>query len=129
MRKLKFIFILLWVISAVWISLCESGIIVEGYFKGSVEHEYGLMMLSAITALGGSFLACRLFAFAYVREQLTAQTDAAPALLRWNKVRLAILSAAIFPSLVIYYGTLNNSSLYAFLIAITASLFCWPSDN
>ena len=45
----------------------------------------------------------------------------------WNIVRLALIEAPLFFSLVVYFLTKNNSMLFCAGIAIMALIFCKPS--
>lgn len=48
---------------------------------------------------------------------------------RWNAVRLVLLALPVVAGLFTYYLTLSTKGVLCTLIALTASLFCIPSEN
>lgn len=48
---------------------------------------------------------------------------------RWNAVRLVLLALPVVAGLFTYYLTLSTKGVLCALIALTASLFCIPSEN
>ncbi|MBQ9569519.1 MAG: hypothetical protein IJR24_05495 [Alloprevotella sp.] len=96
----------------------------------SAGGEYAANLFCFITAVGGTYLACRLFAFQRVKAELYAAgaRSTLPAHRRWNNRRLVILAIAIFPSLFLYYaGSFSQTALYSALLALAGSLLCWPT--
>ncbi|MBR1712321.1 MAG: hypothetical protein IJ722_02810 [Alloprevotella sp.] len=129
MRRLQVIFVLIWAVTALWVALQEAGTLPQGFLPATPVAAYVQQLLCIATAVGGSFLACRLFVVRRVRAELSAPDagSAAAALRKWSGVRLALNALAILPSAFLYYAAgFSQPSLYCLLIALTASLLCWP---
>lgn len=47
----------------------------------------------------------------------------------WSGARLAILAVPVLVGFLTYYMTLSNKGLLCALIGLTASLFCYPSEE
>lgn len=47
----------------------------------------------------------------------------------WNIIRLGLLVLPLFAGFFSYYMALSNSGLLCALIALTASLFCFPTEE
>lgn len=129
MKQQQLIFVSIWLIVALWVLLEEFSLLPQGFIGLSAEGEYLCNLLCFLTAVGGTYLACRLFAFKRVKKELfpTEGTPDLEAHRRWNNRRLAIVAAAILPSTFLYYAaTYSQTALYCALLALAGSLLCWP---
>ena len=130
MKHQRIAFIAIWLTAFLWISLQELSLLPQGFLPMSAGGEYAANLFCFITAVGGTYLACRLFAFQRVKAELYAAgaRSTLPAHRRWNNRRLVILAIAIFPSLFLYYaGSFSPTALYSALLALAGSLLCWPT--
>ena len=132
MRRHQAIFVLIWATTALWAALQEAGTLPQGFLSAAPVAAYVQHLFCILTAVGGSFLACRLFVVRRVRAELSDRDGraAASALRKWSGVRLALNALAILPSAFLYYAAgFSQTCLYCLLIALAASLLCWPRDN
>jgi hypothetical protein len=56
-------------------------------------------------------------------------TEALSNYLFWSGVRLGILEIAVLLNVFVYYLTLDNVGAFCGIIALTASVFCLPSEK
>ena len=125
MNILRLLFFGMWLLVGLWCLACEMDFITEGFLGHSPMLSYAFSTLCVITAVGGSWLACRLLAFPRIKQEV--ETDkTGRALKKWSAIRLSINSLAIFPSAICYYGLTDTTALYCMLLALTASLLCIP---
>lgn len=131
MKIQQIVFILIWLVVICWVVLCELNVLPQGYLFGSADAEYISNMFCILTAVGGTYLACRLFVFKRAKAELyDEEGNIVPeAYRRWNNRRLLLLALAIFPSAFCHYaGPLSQTPLFCMLLALTGSLLCWPSS-
>lgn len=122
--------IALWIATAAWAALSETGLVPTDYVAPSPETTYALDMLSIATAIGGGWAAMRLLSLEYVRRKIAdAPLPAALAAYgRWATLRLAVMGLALWYNVAVYYAcTAHTTAAYCLLIAAGASLFCIPS--
>ena len=105
MKFLRLLFFSMWLLVGLWCLSCETNFIIEGFLGHSPMLNYIFSTLCVITAVGGSWLACRLLAFPRIKQEVEKDTTG-KVLEKWSLVRLAINSLAIFPSAICYYGSL-----------------------
>lgn len=132
MKKYQILFILLWAVVLLWIILQEADLLPQAFLPNSPVARYTCDLLSAATAIIGTYLACKLFAFEKIKKQLADEEEdnAHEAQKKWNGMRLLILAIAILPSAFIYYAqAFSQTALFCMLIALTGSLFCWPYEK
>ncbi len=113
-----------------WIALSEAEILPTEYIPSDPETDYMLNVVSILTALGGTFLSLRLFAFGKVRKSILQPDPLAAfkAYTKWATVRILIIASAIMTNTVLYYASSHaESSKYCLLIALVGIFFCWPS--
>ena len=130
MKQQQTYFILIWLAVIVWIFLCELDVLPQGYLFGSADAEYISNIFCILTAVGGTYFACKLCAFKRAKSELydTEGNPVPEAHRRWNNRRLALLALAILPSAFCYYaGPLSQTPLYCTLLALAGSLLCWPA--
>ncbi len=120
----------IWLLCGLWVVLSEAELLPTDYIAPGSETDYALSLITIVTALGGTFFALRFFTFARIRQALQG-TDAArteAAYVRWATVRAVLVAVAVWTNAVIYYASNSaTSAKYCLLIAMIATLFCWPS--
>lgn len=132
MKLQKMVFMGLWLLVALWALLQETDVLRHGFLQLGAEGEYVANLLCFVTAVGGTYFACRLFAFRCVRRELFPDDGGVDfaAYRRWNNRRLMLLAVAILPSAFLYYaGSFSQTALYCALLALAGSLLCWPSET
>lgn len=131
-RILQAVQLAVWAVTVCYIALSEAEWLPTCHCAGSVQAEYVAQLVSVATALAGSYVALRLFAFQSVKK-LVAQADEAEAMRAFRKyalLRTAIVAVALWSNAVLYYVlSYQQTALYCFLISAAASLFCWPSES
>ena len=125
MKILQLIYIAIWLSVGLLTLMFETGFLTEGFFDNSPAFSYIVSIVFIVTAVGGSWLACRLLAISHIKKEMENDTSGF-AQKKWTAIRLSITALAIYPSLISYYGLPGTTPLYCLFIALTASLLCMP---
>lgn len=132
MKPLQTAFVALWAAVVLFALLCEINLLPTAYIVDTPVAVYATSLLCIVTAVAGSFFACRLLVTKRAAAEINVpdEAQAAAAWKKWNARRLMLNAVAIVPSAFIYYAqSFSQTSLYCLLIALTASLLCWPAER
>lgn len=129
---LRLFYSVILLLAMIWIVLSESEILPVHYLHSSATGDYCLSLLSAVTALGGTYCCLRLPALKSSRRQtqLALGQGGGPYAGRWRLVQLVLLAVALWTNAVLYYATpYSPTPKYCLLIAFLTAVFCWPAPN
>lgn len=108
----------------------ETDIITVGVYAGDAVMEYALGTFSILMTIALVPLSLKLFSVIMEKKIQHVQLQKALVLYKkWSIIRLMILALVTYLNLLIYYLTLNNIGGLCALIALTASVFCLPSER
>lgn len=128
----KALFWLMLLIAACYAALSETGMLPTDYASSDNTALYGMELLSVGSCLVGVYFALRLFAFERVKQEIGQDNAQAAkqARRKWELVRTAIIAAALWTNVALYYASsYTNNPKYCLLIALIACVFCRPSDE
>lgn len=131
MKRLQIVYICIALLIGTYVLLSETGVLPTNCIAATPETDYWMSITSIFTAFGGTFLALRLLAFDAVKKSVEQRdrNKAQRAWLKWNKLRLGIISLAMITNVGLYYTTdQNTTAMYCMLVAFIGFLFCWPSE-
>lgn len=101
-----------------------------GIYADNVRVSYLTETLGILLAASCVPLALKLFSWVLVKKiDMVSIPEALRLYFRWSSVRLLMLEITTLVNILIYYLTLSNTGLLCALIALTASLFCVPSEK
>lgn len=90
-----------------------------------VSETVGILMVASCVPV-----ALKLFSWVLIRKiDMVSFPEALRLYFVWSSVRLLMLEVALIINILTYYLTLSNTGLLCALIALTASLFCIPSEK
>jgi len=131
-KKLQVAQVAVWAVTACYVLLSEAEWLPTCFAQTSVQTEYWAQVYSVVSALAGSYVALRLFAFSCIKKKI-ARADEAKAMCAFRKcvgLRTTLVAIAMWSNAVIYYAlSFHQTALYCFLISAVASCFCWPSED
>lgn len=129
-KQLKYLYIAFWFIAIAAVVLCEVFDEWGGKYADNDKAIYlGETILILLTII------CIPFSLKYYARMLTNKidklgiADAIKAYRTINYLRLALLALPLWIGLYIYYQMLSTTGILCALIALTASLFCVPSEK
>lgn len=130
----RLISVLKWELATVWllvfiiILLGETDVIPNGLVQPHSAAEFKLNTVAVVLVVIGIPSAIRLFTLNTTRGLRRMNNEEA---LRsyhiWSIVRMGILGLTAVFSVVVYYLATSVSGILCALIALVATLFCWPS--
>lgn len=129
-RNLNIGYIVFWVIPAVLLFAGEFELFPVGVLAGNVRATYfcetiGILLTAACVPLS-------LKLFSLVLKKKIDQLTIPVALKRYEQlsyIRLALLESAVIFNITYYYLALSTTGNLCMLVALTASLFCLPSEK
>lgn len=127
--QLKRAFMTLWLLAIIGVIVGETGGdwigIYADLFRVTYFAETGVILLTAICVP----ISLKLFAWVLVRKiDQVSFLEALRLYAIWSIVRIVLLLLPVIAGLLVYYLTLSNTGVLCALIALTASLFCLPSE-
>ncbi len=121
---------LFWGIMVLTVVGFESGLFAEGLYAADARMEYLLQTVAILLAILLIPVSLKLFSWALTnRVRPLPLLEALKCYRRWSLIRLVMMGVAALSNLVVYYLTLNQLSMFCALMAMVASLFCWPSSK
>lgn len=128
--RIKTLFGLYWLLPILLVILGETGGDWVGMYAGDVRFSFFAETITILLAAICVPVSLRLFSWVLIKKINTAAISQALRLyVFWSGVRLAILAIPVLVGFHIYYMTLSNKGLLCALIALTASLFCFPGEE
>lgn len=128
--KLKIGYVLFWVLPLLILILGECDMEWVGLYADNARISYvsetvGILMVASCVPL-----ALKLFSWVLIKKiDMVSFPEALKLYFVWSSVRLLMLEVALIINILTYYLTLSNTGLLCALIALTASLFCIPSEK
>lgn len=127
---LKAEFLVAWLIAAVVACLGETDIIPNGLIMPNSTGEFKANTVVVILTVIGVPLALKLFSLNTTKGLRRMDNDEAlKAYHVWSVVRMTILCLDAALGLAAYYVTLNVTGALCALVALAASVCCWPSSS
>jgi hypothetical protein len=130
-KRLKVYFITFWLLPVLIAIVGESGIFdCVGIYAGNVRLTYIVESLTIIvTAISVPVV---LKYFARILSKKIDHVSSAEALHLysfWSGIRMLVLAVLVIFGFTIYYLMLSTTGMLCAFIALTASLFCYPSEK
>lgn len=130
LSQMKAQFIAFWILPVLLILLGETGSEWVGMYADNVRTIYifetTTILLTAICVP----ISLKLFAWVLInRIDKKSIINAIRLYVFWSGIRLLLLSLPVLMGFMVYYLTLSNKGVLCAFIALTASLFCLPSEK
>ena len=130
LKVLRGTYMILWVLPVVLCVLYETGVFPEGIYAGDARMEYMLQTVCILLTVCLIPFSLRLFNLNLVKRiKELPLVDALKSYRRWSEVRLLLLCVPILLNMSFFYLTLNTTGIFCATMALTASLFCVPSES
>jgi len=128
--RLKGIFILFWMIPITGVILGENGDEWVGVYADNVSLRYFAETCAILLTAVCVPLSLKLFALVLKRKiDKVSLPDALSLYWFWSCVRMLLLFLPVLVGFCVYYLVLSTTGVLCVLIAMTASLFCLPSEE
>jgi len=128
--KLKGVYVFFWLIAILMVVWGEMDAFWVGSCADDVQLIYLLETLLILMTAVCVPVSLKLFSWILVRKiDMMSISDALQAYLKANHLRLLLLAIPVYAGIVIYYLMMSSSAILCALIALTASLFCVPSEK
>ena len=105
--------------------LFETDVLPSGLWSEALSAEFICRCIMEVVALGGIWLALRLFRFQRVHADLMARKSVA--LQKWGMLRLLLLEAPMLLNTILYYMYMQTTYGYLAIIALLTLPFVYPS--
>ena len=105
--------------------LFENEVLPMGTWNEQLSAEFLCRCNMEVVALGGIYLALRLFKFQRVHQDLVTRKE--PALKKWGILRLLLLQLPMFLNTLLYYMFLQATYGYLAIIAALSLPFLYPT--
>lgn len=131
-KKMQAAQAIVWVLTACYVIMSETGWLPTCSVSFPVYAEYWAQIYSVVSALAGSYIALRLFAFRRIKEKIGRQEEpkALRTYCRYAGLRIGLIAVVMWSNALMYYiHSFHPTTLYCFLISAVASCFCWPSKT
>ncbi len=130
LKTLKVQFFLFWLIPILLFVAYETNLLGVGTYADDPQMQYVWETIGILVAIACVPLALKLFSIVLKKKIDEVSFPAALSKYQlWSGIRLGILEFAALLNIVVYYFTLNNIGGLCALIAMTASLFCFPGEK
>lgn len=130
LKVLRGTYMILWVLPVVLCVLYETGVFPEGIYASDARMEYMLQTVCILLTVCLIPFSLRLFNLNLVKRiKELPLADALKSYRRWSEVRMLLLCVPILLNTSFFYLTLNTTGIFCATMALTASLFCVPSEN
>jgi len=129
-RNLKIQYYLFWLLPVLLMVGYETDLLPVGLYADDPRMMYIWETIGILTAIVCVPLSLKLFNI--VLRKKIDEVHLAEALSKyifWSGVRLALLEIAVLLNVFVYYLTLSNVGAFCALIALTASVFCFPGEK
>ncbi|MCD8094294.1 MAG: hypothetical protein LUF01_16400 [Bacteroides sp.] len=128
--RVRSAFAYFWILPILLVILGETGGDWVGMYADDVRVTYLAETISILLVAIDVPVSLKLFSWMLVRKIDTVSLpDALRLYLLWSSVRLILLAIPVLAGFFTYYMMLSNKGMLCALIALTASLFCLPSEE
>ena len=128
--RIKTAFAYFWLLPILLIILGETGSDWVGMYADDVRATYFAETLTILLTAICIPVSLKLFSWVLVKKiDLVTISQALRLYVFWSAMRLSILALPVLAGFLTYYIMLSNKGLLCALIAMTASLFCYPSEG
>lgn len=128
--RVRSAFAYFWILPILLVILGETGGDWVGIYADDVRVTYLAETISILLVAIDVPVSLKLFSWMLVRKIDTVSLpDALRLYLLWSSVRLILLAIPVLAGFFTYYMMLSNKGMLCALIALTASLFCLPSEE
>ena len=124
MRALRIEMAVVWLIVVAAVVLGELDVIPNGLVLPHSPEEFKLNLADIVLTIVGIPLAIRLFTLRRMNND-----EALCSYHIWSVVRLGILCVSAVFSVAIYYVATSVSGVFCALVAMCATIYCWPSES
>lgn len=129
-RQMKIGFVCFWMLPLLLVVAGEIGGPWVGMYADNVRAVYWSETLVILLVALCVPLSLKLFSWVLARKiDIATIAHALGLYCFWNGVRLLLLSVPVLSGFLVYYLMLSNKGALCALIALTASLFCLPSEE
>lgn len=126
----KTTFAYFWLLPILLVILGETGGDWVGMYAGDTRASYFAETLTILLAACCVPASLKLFSWVLVRKiDVVAIPEALRLYTFWSGVRLALLAVPVLAGFLTYYMMMSNTGALCALIALTASLFCFPGEE
>ena len=130
LRALRIEMAVVWLIVVAAVVLGELDVIPNGLVLPHSPEEFTLNLADIVLTIVGIPLAIRLFTLNTTRGLRRMNNDEALCSYHiWSVVRLGILCVSAVFSVAIYYVATSVSGVFCALVAMCATIYCWPSES
>lgn len=128
--RIKTNFAYFWLLPILLVIFGETGGDWVGMYADDVRATYFAETLTILLAASCVPVSLKLFSWVLTKKIDTVTISQAIRLyVFWSGVRLAILAVPVLAGFFTYYMMLSNKGVLCALIAMTASLFCFPGED
>lgn len=128
--RIKSLFAYFWILPILLVLLGENGGDWIGLYAGDVRATYFAETLSILLAAICVPVSLKLFSWVLVKKIDKVTISQALRLYAvWSGVRLVLLVLPVLAGFFTYYMMLSTKGILCALIGLTASLFCFPSEE
>ncbi len=129
-RFLRISYVIFWIVSLVFVLVGETSDGWVGSYADEVRTVYYAEALSILLTVVCVPLSLKLFAWVlYRRIDCASIARALQLYVFWSGMRLVLLALPLMAGFLTYYAMLSTTGLLCALIALTASLFCFPGEE
>lgn len=129
-RILRIKIVAVWLMVAIAVVLGEMNIIPNGVIAPHSGGEFKLNTVVILLTVIGIPLALRLFTLNTTKGlRRMNNEEALKSYHVWSDVRLGILCLTALLGIVAYYLAVSISCVFCALVAMSATLYCWPSKS
>lgn len=114
-------------LSALTVTLFESGMLPAGILAGTGNTEFVFTMAMELITICAIPVAVRLFKFKRINNEL--KTGGGNALMKWGSIRMLMLSEPLFANTVLYYLFMNVAFGYMAIILLICLMFISPGKR
>ncbi|WP_297329925.1 hypothetical protein [uncultured Bacteroides sp.] len=123
-------FVYFWMLPIFLVVLGETGSSWVGMYADDVRVTYLAETLTILLVASCVPVSLKLFSWVLVKKiDVVTISQALRLYTFWSGVRLALLAIPVLAGFLSYYMMLSNKGVLCALIALTASLFCFPSEG
>lgn len=128
--RLQFLFYLIWGIPIVLVVVAELNLFPIGQLVGREQVIYLTETLLILGTAAAIPLSLKYFSKIVDKKIVNLSTlDALKKYQLWSILRLLTLEGVALAGFISYYLTMSNTGIFCALIALTATLFCIPSEK
>lgn len=129
-KRTRTSFAYFWVLPILLVILGETGGTWVGVYADDVRATYFAETLTILLTASCVLVSLKLFSWVLTKKiDVVSISQALRLYAFWSGVRLALLAVPVLAGFFTYYMMLSNKGVLCALIALTASLFCFPSEE